>query len=356
MRFAALALLLLSLSAHADENILPREELLRQGYQPVPLQTKSIADTLPLAHALPWPTDFQDAAHTVANSMAQYQPFDDPAYFHGGCDLRTKAGAETRAPIAGKLEAGHYGYVTNADGSMTKYWKPWPEHGDEIYFEVAVVGDDGTRYELHHINRSTLPAAIVKMLNAGGGRVEAGTPLGYVIYWPGGDYHHTHYNIVLPSGVRVNPEFASPLVPDALAPEILNAFAVAADGRALAFGNGSFRVAPKEFVVKVVDRLDQSVYEHPPAFARLKFASGEETAWDFRTTLTAPGGKFPPLTNFFMEKLRGPDGRWEYTEGGYGTGHSLIRLAVPAGARGPFEIEMADLAGNIARKTGTIVP
>ncbi|HEY8280171.1 MAG TPA: hypothetical protein VIH99_11140 [Bdellovibrionota bacterium] len=287
--------------------------------------------------------------------MAEFQPFGAP-YFHGGCDMRTVSGADLFAPVSGMLEAGHYSYSTNTDGSMTKYWMPWPEQGDETYFEVAVVGDDGNRYELHHVDRSTLPTEIVNRLNAGGGRIEAGALLGHVIYWPGGGYHHTHYNIVLPSGRRVNPEYASPLLPDHLAPELLGLYAIMPDGAVRDFASGTFRSAPSEFIVDVQDKLDSSVYTHPPTFLRLKFASGQETGWDFRTTLSRSDGAFPPLWDFFYNRLRAPDGSSRYTNGGYGTGYSLIRLKIPQGATGAFTIEVGDIAGNITQRSGVLAP
>lgn len=340
--------------ARADENIQPAWRLLAQGYQPVArVFTSNPSDHIPSAHSLSWPVQFQDAEHSIGNSMVEFQPFGAP-YYHGGCDLRTKAGEDIHATVSGRIEGGHYGYDTNPDGSMTKYWIAWPQQGDETYFEIAVITDDGTRYENHHVDRSTLPADIVAMLNAGGGRVEAGHLLGHVLYWPDGDYHHTHYNIVLPSGVRVNPEYASTLLPDSKAPEILGLFSVAG-GQAADFGDGQIRGTPTEFVVDVVDHQDGNVYDHPPVLARLHFASGSETVWDFRATLTGPTGAFPPLWDFFLRDLRGPDGNRQ-TEGGYGTGHSLIRLAVPKGASGDFVIELADIAGNMTRRTGTLAP
>lgn len=347
---ALVALFLSSLPALANENVLPREELLRQGYRPLPKGARRL-DSLPAAHALPWPAAFEDAAHSVGNSMAEFQPFGSP-YFHGGVDIRTAADAELRAPVAGRLEAGHYGYNQLPDGSLEKLWKPWPQQGDFYYFEVAVVAGDGTRYELHHVNRRSLPAEIVALLNAGGGRVEAGTLLARVIPWPDGVYHHTHYNIILPSGKRVNPEFASTLVPDSLAPELLGLFAIGARNQVLDFGNGSLPAGTKEIIADVRDLQDGNVYEHPPVLARLRFASGEETAWDFRETLAGADGLHPPLWDVFLERLRTPGGGYRETEGGYGTGHSLIRLKVPSGAHGPFTLELGDIAGNITSRQG----
>lgn len=105
--------------AHADENVQAAWKLLSEGYRAMAhVQTR--ADALPAAHASPWPVAFQDAQHSIGNSMAEFQPFGRP-YFHGGCDLRTKAGEDIHAVVSGHLEAGHYGYDTNEDGSLTKY-------------------------------------------------------------------------------------------------------------------------------------------------------------------------------------------------------------------------------------------
>ncbi len=348
----SLALFLFATLSFANERVVPEEQLLQEGYRPVE-QSRSAPVALPAPHSLSWPVQFEDSAHTIGNSMAEFQPFGSP-YFHGGCDLRSASQATLTAPVSGKIEAGHYSYNNNPDGSLQKFWKAWPQRGDAYYFEVAVIADDGIRYELHHVDRDTLPPAIVRMLNAGGGRVDAGTELGHVITWPDGVYHHTHYNIELPGGARVNPEFVSPLLTDTLAPEVLGVYAKLADGRVADFGQGMFAAAPVEFVVDSFDKQDGNIYEHPPVLARLVFASGQETRWDFRASLQDSRGAFPNIWSFFLASLRTPNGRTIRTEGGYGTGHSLIRLEVPVGARGPFVIELGDVSVNITRKTGTI--
>ena len=338
--------------ARADERIRPAPVLLREGYKRVAAISAAGATALPPAHALAWPVRFQDSEHTLGNVMAQFQPFGD-LYYHGGDDLRVDAGADISAPVDGKLEAGAYSYAAHPDGSLEKFWKAWPETGDPTYFEVAVVADDGLRYEFHHVDRETLPADIVAKLNAGGGRVAKGNLLGHAIEFPMAGYNHVHYNIVLPNGTRVNPEYASALLPDHLAPTILHAFALSSSGDVRDFGSGRFAPPVSEFVLHVVDKQDANVYEHPPAYALLKFESGARTLWDFRETLTSPQGEFPPLWDFFLETIRSPAGDFS-TEGGYGTGASLIRLKVPAGARGGFTIEVGDIAGNTATLRGTI--
>lgn len=343
--FVLFAFIALSSVAHADENIQSASALLQAGYDPAPIATaKAGSAELPPAHSIPWPVTFQDQAHTVANAMAQFQPFGQP-YFHGGSDLRVRANAEVRSPVGGSLEAGHYGYSARFDGSMEKFWKPWPQRGNPTYFEVAVVTDEGVRYEFHHVNRNNLPAPIVAMLDQGGGRVEAGTLLGHAIHWMDGEYHHIHYNVILPGDVRVNPEHISPLLPDRLAPEIRGAFALL-DSGPVEFGDGKFASRPKAFVLATLDRMDHSVYEHPVALARLRFDSGEESSWDFRQVLRTADGRFPGLWDYFVGTFHAPSGRVFRTEGGYGTGQSVIRIKVPEKASGPFTIELADIAGN----------
>jgi hypothetical protein len=351
MTAAALLLQVFLAAAHADERIRPASVLLSEGYKPVAMIGASGAVTVPPAHALDWPVRFQDAAHTIGNSMAEFQPFGSP-YYHGGDDLRVEAGADILAPVSGKLEAGAYSYAQHPDGSLEKFWKPWPQEGDPTYFEVAVVAGDGIRYEFHHTNRDTLPAAIVAKLDAGGASVSKGELLGRAITFPVSGYNHVHYNIILPDGTRVNPEYASALLPDHLAPEILHAFAVLPSGEVRSFGNGTFSNV-KEFVLHVLDKQDDNVYEHPPVYALLRFDAGPRALWDFRQTLTGPQGTFPPLWDFFLESVSSPDGDFS-TEGGYGTGASLIRLKVPDGAQGSFTIEVADMAGNVTSLHGSL--
>jgi hypothetical protein len=359
-RLWAIVLMTVSLSAcsqNSDVRDIPIEnprDLDNRGYVPVPSQPGLGGAQLPSAHSLAWPVTFQDASHVIGNTMAQYQPYDG-AYWHGGADLRVKAGAAVRAPIAGRVEAGHYSYAIKSDGSMTKYWKAWPAQGNDTYFEVAVVADDGTRYEFHHVNRKTLPASTIALVESGG-RANAGDTLGYTIAWSDGVYHHIHYNIVTPGGTRINPEYVSTIIPDTTAPEILSSYAVLSTGTAQNFGTGSFAAAPSEFAIEVRDRLGRNVYSNPPSWARLQFQSGAATTWDFRQTLTREDGTQPALWDFFVKTLRTPLGTSIGTTGGYGTGTSVIRLKVPTGATGPFRIDFADQAGNSTGLTGSIGP
>jgi len=354
---SALLVLLLSVALTAcapaqDEATGDPRDLVNDGYKPTQPSDPGSSISVPKRHSLEWPVEFQDETHIIGNTMAQYQPYDG-SYWHGGCDVRVKAGAAVRAPVSGKLEAGHYSYAIHLDGSMTKYWKPWPETGNNTYFEVAIVADDGTRYEFHHVNRSTLPDRIVSILDSGG-RVNAGDLLGHAIRWSDGVYHHIHYNVIAKNGVRINPEYISKSITDTVAPEIKAAYAVMPSGSTMGFGSGEFSEAPSEFVINVSDALGKNIYRNPPTMAQLTFESGKKTVWDFRKTLSLPDGSLPKLWDFFKSSLKLPLGGTSATSGGYGVGTSLVRLKVPADARGAFKIQFYDQSENVTTLNGKI--
>lgn len=347
----------------ASERIAPEEQLLQEGYKKVDSSfdffTRSQSEfplevEFPPSHSLPWPVRFQDEQHSVANTMIQFQPF-GTSYFHGGCDLRVKKNEKVYSPVSGKIEAGHYSYTTNTDGHLIKYFKPWPEKGSALYFEVAVTTKTGLRYEFHHMNRERLPDEIFQLLNQGGGSIVAGTLLGETITWPDNVYHHIHYNIILPSGVRANPEYFSTLIPDRLPPFVEGAFAILKNRKVQKFENGEFQELPEEFVIAVKDKYDHSIYEHPISLAQLTFSNGLKTEWDFRQFLINNLGQLPSLWDFFLKFLKTPDGRALSTSGGYGTGLSLIRLKVPPAALGKFQILLEDISGNQTLLSGEIL-
>ncbi len=305
----------------------------------------------PPSHSIPWPVAFASETKTIANSMTQFQPFGDP-YFHGGCDLRVRPNEKIYASASGTLEAGHYGYTKNPDGSLKKYWKPWPQNGEALYFELAVVDEMGIRHEYHHVDRSSLTAEVTQILNSPEKLVSAGMYLGNTIYWPGSDYHHIHLNLILPDETRLNPEYYFPLVTDSEPPQVWNLFLRTQAGWETLTSN-DFLVRPLEIAIQTSDRKNGSPYENPPVFAKIEFENGAQFQWDFRERLWHEGA-FPQLSQFFQFQLRSSDGRNYRTEGGYGTGRSLIRLPIPPTAAGSFRIVLEDMAGNRWERIGNL--
>ena len=306
------------------------------------------------SHSLAWPVEFENAAHSMGNTFIEFQSYGSGPYYHGGCDLRVRRAAPLRTPVAGRIEAGHYGYTNRPDGSSEKFWRPWPETGDENYFEVAVITEDGFRFEFHHMDEEKLSPEVLKALKSGSGTVEAGALLGKTVEWPDGIYHHAHYNVISPSGTHLNPEYYSPLIQDHHAPEVTTVLAAFPGDRTRPFGDGVFETAPQYFAIAVLDHNDTNIYDHPPVYVGIEFEKGPSFTWDFRERLLGPDGKFPPIWNFFVESILDPKGRKWSTEGGYGKGLSVIRLPVPLGAHGPFVIRVADQANNLVEFSGTV--
>lgn len=366
------AILCATAATHADEGIYPKGQLSRMGYQEAaPLHkaivlkalkgktprlapTLKLLDSQPAPQLLPWPVTFENNQHNLGNNMIQFQSYGgSDSYFHGGCDLRTAAQADIRTPVAGKLDAGHYGYEVQPDGSMKKFWTPYPQHGDDMYFEVSVITDDGLRYEFHHVDRNTLPSAIKQKLDHGNARVEAGEIVGHVHNWPitaidGSYYHHTHYNIIAADGTRINPESVSWALADTSAPEIHGVYAVSSKGVVTELSNGGKAPSPlpAEIIVAATDKNDPNVYTHPPTVVELKSADGKSSGWNFKHTLLDQNGKFPNIHEVFKDSLVLPNGDRLETEGDYENNFFLVRLVVPAQAQLPFEIRIEDSAGT----------
>jgi hypothetical protein len=360
-----LAIVTLPLLAKADELILSSAELGAQGFQHAEnrfgLSQFGLTTTPVLDHAnpLPWPIAFADAHHSMGNVMEQYQNYGGGAYFHGGSDLRAQAGSSVRTPVAGQLAGCHYAFKTNPDGSMEKFIKPWPQSGEDAYFEISITTADGYRFEFHHVDPGNLPSAVVQLLDHGGGFVAAGTEVGHVLTWPvagvdGEFYHHIHYNIHAPDGHLLNPQYYSTSIENHLPPVIHSVYAIDEHGGVTEYKGGQLQARPVEFVVAVTDKIAGNVYTHTPARVRLHFASGLESGWDFRQQLVQANGLFPAIWNVFVENLVLPNGQTLSTQGDYDNNFFLMRLPVPPSASGAFTIEVSDVSDLSSQLGGQI--
>lgn len=152
----------------------------------------------------PWPVKVLSIGHT----MASYQRYGalDGAYFHHGLDIRADAAGDVLASVGGK--------VINIENYMP---------GDDAYWEVAILDNEGYIWQYHHIERSSIPKNIFDAYK-NQTPIEAGSKLGEVYYWPvvtfGERYHHIHLNILGKNRVYLNPFEFLELLPDSSQPEI----------------------------------------------------------------------------------------------------------------------------------------
>lgn len=348
-------LFLLNFSIQADERIRTVDQLFGEGYLPAEYyaeQPQSSFKPFSLkAHSLQWPVTFNSNEGTIGNTMVQYQPFDNPPYWHGGCDLLNSTDTPVIAPVSGKLVGGHYSYATQPDGSMKKFWKPWPEQGEATYFELAIITDDGIRYELHHIDRDRLSKSIVDRLNKPGSMVLAGEEMGFAVdSFAGMNYTHVHYNLVMPDGTRINPEWVSQMIPDTDAPQLIGKYAVLKSGSVLDLAKSNPTEAVSEIILNVDDQVDHQTHQHPAVYFEVTYQDQGEAktqiVWDFREKLLTQDKKFPALSSFFLYQLKVPGGKTLKTTGGYGEGTSLIRIPVSPTWHGPVLIRWEDTASQ----------
>lgn len=157
-----------------------------------------------------WPVALKSIGHTIAsyqNYGSRRTDVPDGAYFHHGLDMRADAGSTVRAARGGK--------VVNLENYVP---------GSPAYWEIAILDDEGYVWQYHHVDRNSIPSAVVEAAK-NGGRVADGATLGTVFYWPvttfGERYHHVHVNVLAAGGVFQNPfNFLEPLA-DNDAPEVV---------------------------------------------------------------------------------------------------------------------------------------
>ena len=222
-----LAFIIFPSISYATELIMTQEQAEASGFQPFDSKSRTLVRSEKINIAieeieeLDWPFEQPYSRGFLGNNFLQYQPY-GPAGYHSGTDMILERDSWVLAPTNGILEAGHYTYVHNEDGSREKFWKPWPESGDENYFELAVTDGNGYRYELHHVAKTSMPQSIINGLNSGNEySVSAGERLAKVVRWSTFfHYDHVHLNVYSPEGNELNPErFFKPLM-DNIAPDV----------------------------------------------------------------------------------------------------------------------------------------
>ncbi len=348
--FVLFFLCLSSQAALASERVLSESELRALGLRPASREGRAVpanSQRPALPTDLEWPVTFEDRAHTVAQNFVQHQDYGTGQYYHGGCDLRAPAGGEVRAPVGGRLVGLYYGYRILPNGSSEKWERLWDGNPTpSLYFELAVLTDDGHRFELHHVDPMTLPDSIVAKLNGSGFRVAAGELLAYVARWPS-DYDHVHYNIYTAAGATLNPETYSKSIPDSLAPTIRGVYAPNGNRRSVdVHEGGRLLTRTRELVVATTDTKDESVYVQMPVYFELSFASGERSIHDFRKSLQKADESFPDIRDVFVDRVVTAAGDRLENFGNYGEGLFLVRLPVPESARGEGQLRVVDQAGN----------
>lgn len=300
-------------------------------------------------HELAWPFEHPYHGGFLGNTMAQYQPYSPPGY-HGGNDMVLERDSWIYAPIDGVVEAGHYAYTQQPDGSRIKQWKAWPADGDETYFEVAVISNNGMRFELHHVDKHSLPNEIVNGLNHGHLEVKKGDKLGRLIHW-GTLFHydHVHVNIIDPQGRWYNPEYYFALIPDTSVPRC-QVLAQNSNGTT-DWVNETYILSSQatHFIFICSDQKDHSSFSQVPLYFEVSFNHGDQNFWDFRQNLIGKDQSFADFRKVYPETVDLPNGKSFSQPDSYYPNSTVfaVTLEIPKNhGDGQFVLKAADIAGN----------
>ena len=303
--------------------------------------------SLPLKKLLP--------SDPIGANMHQLQSYTKPDYFHSGVDIRAEIGQEIYAPVSGRIEAGYYSYADNPDGTNQKYFLPYaeavarktkPPWGD-FYFEVAVIDQNGYRFEMHHVDSNQLPEEVKEKILKGGS-VQEGELLGKVVRCReklnGLPYHHLHYNVFSASGIPVNPFYLSLPIEDLAPPNILFVHSVQM-GKCvdnLPMLNKIEMETEKYIVVEAKDFIQGRYLPNPPTILRA-FFKDSTWEWNFTESLTDAEGLRPDIRDIYLQGYCDGNG---IKSSGSNSDRFYIKIPVPEFYNGKVLIEAYDFAGN----------
>lgn len=198
---------------------------------------------------------------TVMNTLSTPQYYGPSTIgFHHGLDMLADAGTAIYAPVSGKVAMQNY----------------YPQGNTPYTYEVSIETEMGYRWELHHIDETTIPD-VIRQLAQTGGAVEAGTFLGKVFDATVVDVApHLHLNVLDPEGHYINPRQFLPEINDAMPPTIRGLYLV--NGQ----GNEVLNPSPGQYelVLDVIDGIPPSTIEQSIYRLEVTTRSGTEaTFW-----------------------------------------------------------------------------
>lgn len=215
----------------------------------------------------PWPFPLLSIGH----SMQQYQDYGGSPYWHDGLDIRSVVDQPMYASAGGK--------VVNVEN-----YQP----GNAMYWEIAILDDEGFVWKYHHVDRKSIPDEIIKAYK-NGGTIAPGTYIGNVVRWPissyGEVYHHLHLLIVGKDGKYINPFLMMEPLADTKAP-VIHKIGLAKSHRTI---SGNEISGPHSIYVEASDLVLHDKFILTPHRVSYRLNGGEEKlVWEF---VHLPSGK-----------------------------------------------------------------
>jgi hypothetical protein len=208
----------------------------------------------------PWPFPILSIGH----AMQSYQDYGGSPYWHDGLDIRSSVDQPIFASAGGK--------VVNLENYVV---------GNSLYWEVAILDDDGFVWKYHHVDRKSIPKDVIEAFRSGK-RIEAGSLIGNVVRWPivtfGEVYHHLHLLIVGEDGSYINPFLLLDLLEDTRLPSIKR-IGLARNHRPL---EGTTIKGPHSLFLETSDLVLHDKFTLPPHKISYRLDGADrKTVWEF---------------------------------------------------------------------------
>lgn len=226
----------------------------------------------------PWPFSLLSIGH----NMQSYQNYGGSPYWHDGLDIRSRE--------LESIQAAAGGVVVNLENYV---------RGDALYWEVAILDDEGFVWKYHHVDRSSIPKEIEEAYKAKT-RIKSGTFIGKVVRWPvttyGEIYHHLHLLIVGKDGKYINPFLMMEPLPDNQSPRITK-IGLAKNHRPI---EGREVSGPHALYLEASDLTLHNRFILPPHKISYQLDNGPEmTVWEF-THLPSGTNDTDYINDFYM--------------------------------------------------------
>lgn len=272
----------------------------------------------------PWPFPLL----SIGNNMQSYQNYGGSPYWHDGLDIRARIDQPIYAAAGGK--------VVNLEN-----YQP----GNDLYWEVAILDEDGFVWKYHHVDQDSIPDE-VRNAFANGGSIKEGTLLGNVIRWPissyGEIYHHLHLLVVAKDGQYINPFLMMSPLEDTKAP-VIKKIGIAQNHKALDIN--AVR-GPHALYLEASDLVLHEKFILPPHKITYRIDNGPEvTMWEF---IHLPSGKNDTdyIDDFYMPGTCGNYScRKFYFNLNFTKESPRKTMNLPAGNHN-IEVSVEDVSGN----------
>jgi hypothetical protein len=277
----------------------------------------------------PWPF----ALLSIGHNMQSYQDYSMSPYWHDGLDIRCNQNETVHAAAGGT--------VVNIENYVS---------GNSLYWEVAILDDEGFVWKYHHIDEPSITQEI-KDAYKSKKIIKAGTVIGKTVTWPevsfGEVYNHLHLQVVAKDKKYTNPFLMLEPLNDNQVP-VINKIGIARNHRPTDLTEVK---GPHSLFVDASDLTLHHKFILPPyKISYVMDGKEEKVVWEF---INLPGltsdEKF--ITDFYLD---GTCGNYQcrkfYFNLNFTPENPRGQLNLPAGEHS-IEVTVEDIVGNKTSKS-----